>query len=395
MGKKVIFLTGATGFIGSNLVPKFIEHGYHIKALIRRKKENSKSRLLKAITRNGINLIDALNVVKEIDIIEGDITKENFGLSRDAISPLLKDTTDLFHCAAAVSFNNEKKDLLEAHNIAGTHNVLSFARFLNSPHIHYMSTAYVCGQRKGIIRENELNESQKFNNIYESIKCRAEELAQAYAKQHSIKITVYRPSVIVGDSKTGENYSNYGPYGILRIEDISLRKLRQELEKGSPIFKNSGAKITNGKFFIPLRVKGNNNKKLNLVTSNYALSAIFQIFISKENAGKTFHITNSDPPTVKLLKDCISELLDSDGIEFVGLSEFEKEPMKPWEKIFDKNIRIYTPYLLIDEPEFDDSNTRSIIKHTGLKQPYFDKNLVMKLLSYCRVMDYGKKIKVT
>ena len=392
--KKVIFLTGATGYIGSSLIPKFLEHGYRIKALIRPKKENSEDRLLQSLKRVYKNSTDLSRAIKEIDILEGDIVEKNFGLSKNIIKSLSQEVTDLFHCAAAVSFNENKKDILEAHNIDGTENLMLFARSFHNVHVHYMSTAYVCGQRKSIIKEGELNVGQKFNNIYENIKCTAEELAQNHAKRYGMKITIYRPSVIVGDSKTGENYSNYGPYGILRIEDISIRKLRKEFEKQNPFFQNSGAKIKNGKFFIPLRVKGNNNKKLNLVTSDYALEAIFQIFISKENIGRTFHITNSNPPKVKLLKDCISELLDVDGIEFVGLSEFKKEPMKAWEKIFDKNIRIYTPYLLIDEPKFDDSNTKQVVRHAKLEQPYFDKDLIMKLLEYSRVTDYGKKMKI-
>jgi len=391
MAKKVIFLTGATGYIGSSLIPKFLEHGYHIKALVRPKKDTSINRLSQALSRFYPSPTDISKVIKNIDIIEGDIAKENLGLSSSAIKSLSHEITDLFHCAAAVSFNEDKQALLRAHNIKGTEHIMSFARFFHNAHVHYMSTAYVCGQRKGVIKEQDLNVGQKFNNVYENIKCTAEELAHDYANRYNMKITIYRPSVIVGDSQTGTNYSNYGPYGILRIEDISIRKLRQEFEKQNPIFQNSAAKIKDGKFFIPLRVKGNNNKKLNLVTPDYAMEAIFQIFISKENIGKTFHITNSDPPKVRLLKDCISELLNVEGIEFVGLSEFEKKPMTPWELIFDKNIRIYTPYLLVDEPKFDDTNTQSVLKDCATKQVYFDKHLIMKLLRYSRSTGYGKK----
>ena len=390
MKKRCVFLTGATGYLGSNLIPEFIKNGCKLKLLVRAKKTSPYKRVEKSLLKIDDRRLSIDEIMQRAEIIEGDITARNLGLSKTVIDSLSKEVTDIFHCAAAISFDEEKENMLRKNNIEGTKNVLSFAKLLESIHFHYMSTAYVCGQRNDIVRENELNIGQKFNNKYENIKCMAEEIAQKYSSRYNFKATIYRPSVILGDSRTGKNYSTYGPYGILRIEDISIRKFKKEFEKGHPVLKKSGAEFINGIFFIPLRVIGSNSKTLNVITIDYALEVIIRIFLHSGNAGKTFHITNSNPPTVRLLKDCISELLDIEGIEFVGLSEFRKNPMKPWERIFNKSIGIYTPYLLIDEPRFDNTNTQNVLKGSNLKQPHFDKDLIIKLLGYSRSGNYGK-----
>lgn len=391
MKKRCIFLTGATGYLGSNLIPEFVKNGYGLKLLVRPKKISPYKRVIESLSRIDDRQINLDEIMRNTEIVEGDITARNLGLSKAVINSLSETVRDVFHCAAAVSFDEEKESMLRKNNIEGTKNVLSFSRIIDNVHFHYMSTAYVCGQRDDMVKEYELNIGQRFNNKYENIKCKAEEIVNEHSSRYNLQTTIYRPSVVVGDSKTGKNYSSYGPYGILRIEDISIRKFKKEFKKGHPVLKKSGAGFKNGIFFIPLRVLGSNTKTLNVITIDYALKAIIGIFMSGNNTGKTFHITNSNPPTVRLLKDCISELLGIEGIEFVGRSEFRKNPMKPWERIFNKSIGIYTPYLLIDEPRFDDTNTQKVLKDNDLNRPRFDKDFIIKLLRYSRSTNYGKR----
>lgn len=389
--KKYIFLTGGTGYLGSNLIPKFIENGYHLKLLVRAKKDNPRTRVIQCLSNTYNDSSEISDALEKIEILQGDVTKRNLGLTDYTVKSLAKEISNVFHCAAAVSFDEEKEDVVRRNNIEGTKNILSFMEKLQNVHLHYMSTAYVCGQRKDTVKEDELNIRQVFNNSYEKIKCESEGLVKKWTAQHNFKTTIYRPSVIVGDAKTGQNYSNYGPYGILRIVDLSIRRFKLEYKKGNPMLKNSGAKFEDGKFFIPLRVIGKYDKSLNLVNIDYVLEAIICIFKSKDNIGKTFHITNSHPPAVGLLKDCLCEILDVKGIKFVSPEDFKKEPMKPWEKLFNKNIEAYTPYLLFDEARFDDTNTQEVLKNSKVKQINFDNHLTMKLLSYSYSTNYGKK----
>ena len=101
-------------------------------------------------------------------------------------------------------------------NVEGTKNVLEFLE--EAPHferLHYVSTAYVSGTARGVFRETDLDVGQGFKNHYEETKFQAEvEVARS-----RVPCTIYRPGVVVGDSKTGETAKFDGPYFVLRAMD--------------------------------------------------------------------------------------------------------------------------------------------------------------------------------
>ena len=390
MTKKCIFLTGATGYLGSNLLPEFVKSGYRLKLLVRPQKMSSHERVAQSLLKIGNKQLTVSQIMQKIEILEGDIVTKNLGLSKSVIQNLSKEVTDVFHCAAAVSFDEEKESFLRKHNINGTENILSFTDMLDNTHLHYMSTAYVCGSRKGAVKENELDVGQGFYNSYERIKNQAESLTMDWTEKNKKITTVYRPSIIVGDSKTAGNFSNYGPYGILRMIDLSVSRLKHIYKKKNLLFKNNDIKMQDNIFYIPIRVIGRYEKPLNLITVDYAIKAIMSIFKNDNNIGKTYHITNSCPPTVGMLKDCIFDILKARGVKFVDAKVFDKKPMKIWESTFNRNIKLYQPYLLFDEPNFDTVNTQNVLRNKDIKQVKLDKNLITKLLAYCHSTKYGK-----
>ena len=238
--KKCIFLTGATGYLGSHLVPKFIEEGFSLKLLVRAKREDPRTRILECLSKIYPDKDKLSRVMDRIEILEGDMTQRNLGLTPKSIQGLSKEVSVLFHCAASVTFDEEKEAMLRKNNIEGIKNILSFAKRLPNIHLHYMGTAYVCGQRKGIVKEDELYLGQTFYNSYEKIKCEAEGLVRKWADKYNSRITIYRPSVIVGDYDTGQDYSNYGLYGIQRIVDLNIRKFKLEYKIGNRFLKDAG-----------------------------------------------------------------------------------------------------------------------------------------------------------
>ncbi|MFH1782288.1 MAG: SDR family oxidoreductase [Candidatus Omnitrophota bacterium] len=379
---KKIFITGATGFLGSNLIPKFIENGYGLKLLVRAKKDNPKSRLIQSLSNIYSDPLSISNALDNIEVLEGDVIKRDFGLSENNLRFLSQEISDIFHCAAAVSFDEEKENVVRKNNIEGTKNMLSFAEKIPNVHLHYMSTAYVCGQKSDMVKEKEVDLGQQFNNSYESSKCEAEILVRNWAAKCNSKVTIYRPSIIIGDSKTGKTQSNFGLYGILRIVDITVRGFKSKYNKGHSEIRAGGAQFDDGNFYIPLRAIGRREKTLNLVTIDYVSEVIMRIFKNKHNVGKTYHITNSHPPTMGLLKDCICETLKVSGIKFVLPEVFAANPIKSWERLLNKNIHIYTPYLLLKEAFFDDTNTQEVLKNSHIRHAKLDRQLIMKLLAY-------------
>ncbi len=392
MKKKCIFLSGATGYLGSNLIPEFTKNGYDLKLLVRAKKSSPKSRVIKVLSNIYSDSLSASNALNNIEVIEGDVTKRNFGLPENNLRFFSQKISDIFHCAATMSFDEDKEDAGRS-NIEGVKNMLSFAGKIPNVHFHYISTAYICGHRSDIVKEEETYVGQQFNNSYESSKCEAEILVKNWADRCNAKITIYRPSIIIGDSKTGKTQSNFGLYGMLRIADLAMRRFKSMHRKGNSVIKRSGAQYNDGDFHIPLRVIGQRDKTLNVVTIDYVLEVIIKIFKNRYNVGKTFHITNSRPPMIGLLKDCLFEILKVSGVKFVLSETFDKDPMKPWDRLFNKNIRVYTPYLLQQEAFFDDKNTQKILKNSHIKHVETGKQLIMKLLAYSQGLSTGKNNK--
>jgi len=390
MTKKCIFLTGATGYLGSNLLPEFVKNGYKLKLLVRPQKMNPHERVVQSLSKIDNKQLTVNQIMQNIEIFEGDIIKKNLGLTETVIRNLSKEVTDVFHCAAAVSFDEEKESLLRKHNINGTKNILSFTDMLDNAHLHYMSTAYVCGRKNGIVKEDEFDDKRGFNNSYEKIKHAAELLVKSWENKYQAKTIIYRPSVIIGDSDTGKNLSSYGLYGMFKTVDIGMRKLKIEFKKGNPYLKNAGIKLSGDTFFVPLRVLGNLNKTINLITIDYATRAIIHIFNNADSIGKAYHITNSSPPTMKVLKDCMCKVLKVTGTEFVLPKDIRNNPVKIWEKQFNEGLKLYSPYLLLDEPVFDDANTKNILRNTYVSQAKIDEVLITKLLTYCYSTKYGK-----
>ena len=100
-------------------------------------------------------------------------------------------------------------------NCGGTENVLAFSKLSGVRHFHYVSTAYVCGERDDVVFENQLDENQKFRNDYERSKFESETMV--HAADCFETTTVYRPGVIVGDSETGYTSMYHGLFLYLRL----------------------------------------------------------------------------------------------------------------------------------------------------------------------------------
>ncbi len=226
MSKKTVFLTGPTGFVGSYLLKIFIENGYKVYALARDKNERSgKERAINAVRfwdkntakRTGGNLV----------VLNGDIIKNNLGLSNNNVKQLVDEVEEIYHCAANTGFNLPIKTARLV-NVKGTENVLKLGYACSNKgklqKINYISTIYVCGDHKGVFDENCLNVGQQFNTTYEKSKYEAELLVEKYRKM-GLWINVFRPPIIIGESKTGKVPAfNQALYQTLHIWDSELLK---------------------------------------------------------------------------------------------------------------------------------------------------------------------------
>ena len=372
---KTILLTGGVGFLGSRLALKFINSGWAVLFWARNKgSESVEERITKSLGFWDPNYTRSQIQQEEVNV---DITKPLPKIK-------LKDINVIVHCAASISFRGqEENDFLERENIlkinfGGTKNVLDFALEFGIP-LHYISTAYVAGDREGKIFEDELDCGQKFHNPYEESKFLAEKMLRE--NMGRLPIAVHRPSIIVGDSVTGQTSTFTGFYGVYRI--FHLLKKRMTAEKGGDDFS------------LPINLFCNPASESNLVPVDFVADTIFALVTKGESAGKTFHITNESPPnfgeltekTLKIMRVKDFFLFDVENPSFVP--GYKDKIAKAMERIVKNEWEPYFPYIS-RRRVFDCRNARAILGD-AFKAPQITEDLLKKLLDYATDKNFGRE----
>ncbi len=148
-------------------------------------------------------------------VVTGDIRREDLGIDAESLSYLRPRVTQVWHLAALYDLA-VPQSIAYAVNVDGTERVLDFCASLPTPaRLQYISTCYVAGRRVGRIFEDELDCGQEFKNHYESTKFWAEGRVRRRAGE--IPVTIYRPAIVVGDSRTGETVKGDGPYAVVQL----------------------------------------------------------------------------------------------------------------------------------------------------------------------------------
>lgn len=204
----MIFITGSTGFLGREIVARLLLNDPQLRvALLVRDTlfESAASRARKCLSETiGEEFADS--ALDRVKVYRGDMEEKNLGLSSEDFIALSKEVTEIFHCAASTTLDLpiEKARLA---NVFGTKEVLSlcneaFKQQGKFPHLHHVSTAYVAGATNEVVSPDELRFDRGFRNTYEQSKAEAELLVRGFHPE--LHFTIYRPSIIVGNSVTGK-----------------------------------------------------------------------------------------------------------------------------------------------------------------------------------------------
>lgn len=207
-----------------------------------------------------------------VRLLTGDVAAMDMGLSGREFVELAAEVDVIHHCAAATYLGVDRQ-VAEQLNIEGTREVLELAR--EAKHLSrlvYWSTALVSGGRKGWVREEELVAPQRFRNVVEETRFRGEALVREAMK--SLPVTILRPSIVVGDSVTGEIDRFEGPYLLVLLMLSSPVDLR-----------------------VPL--PGSGDVPLNLVPIDFVVDAGFAIASEPRALGRTFHLVDPEPATAR------------------------------------------------------------------------------------------------
>ena len=360
---KKIFLTGATGFIGSHLARRLLDDGHYVKVLARSSKNSSaRHRVDSALRDIGTASSGSL------EVFEGDISLPNLGLKEGVAKRIAATTDEVWHCAASLSFMPEDREDIFRMNVNGTRHILQLVERTPTRRFQHVSTAYVAGNRSDLALETEVNVGQTFKNPYEESKCEAEMLIADAQRRGKVVASVYRPSIVIGDSKSGRATHFHGVYAFIRGLWTALERLRRRMPDGSLVK-------------LPLRVRGVEGTTLNFVPIDYVVDGMIQIARRHDSAGGTFHLTNPVPTENRFWLPHICRVLRVEGIQLVGENSFLKTPMTRLEALFERQMAFYYQYLQ-GEPRFDCRRTLTALKNTGIECPRITVEFIQKMAGW-------------
>jgi thioester reductase-like protein len=266
-----VLVTGFPGFIGARLVRALLAQDAkaRVTALVERR--------MAAAAAAAAREIDA----ERIEILAGDISERRLGLSDPDYERLAGETRAAYHLAAIYDLS-VPLELAQRVNVDGTGNVLELcARCKRLERLHYVSTAYVAGVRKGVVYEHELALGQRFKNHYESTKFQAEVWVRQAMDR--LPVTIYRPAIVVGDSRSGETSKFDGPYYMLRVISLASR------------------------WHMPIPRFGRSEAPFNVVPVDFVIAAMTRAGGDSALAGRTLHLVDPEPISAARVFDVLAQ----------------------------------------------------------------------------------------
>jgi nucleoside-diphosphate-sugar epimerase len=350
-----IFLTGTTGFLGGKLLTNLLQSTTHNLYVLVRDIEKAE-RLVSSLPGDATN---------RITLLRGDITKPNCGLNEEEINKLTNEVSIFYHLAALVKFDQELRDEIFSINYNGTEQALELAKRLHVSKFFYISTAYTVGKHAHGIEELYPIDVAG-HNPYEDSKVQSEHLAFTYSKDFDVSI--FRPSIIVGDSITGEADSEFTLYGFMRALDVFKRRISRSSEEPDRVY----------------RVLGSKHATSNFVPVNY-VADILALAESKAKPNTIYNITNPDPATNFDILTLIKNALDFNQLEII--ENAENANLTAEEVRLNEMISVFIDYLSRSF-DFKDDNTVELIKGSEIEHLHMpEETLKMIINAYFGIQD--------
>ena len=269
---EVVLLTGLPSFPARTLCEEIVRTSSRtlVHALVRSKQEADAREFLDALP---------LEQRARVQLIEGDAAAMDLGLSGAEFKTLAAEV-DRIHHTAAISYLGADHATASRVNEDGAREILEFAAACPQLKclVHH-STALVSGDRTGLVKEEELQEGQRFRNVVEETKARAEKRMRA--QMGKLPIAVVRPSMVVGDSQTGDIDRLDGPYLLVLL-------------------------IVTSPADIALPLPGRGDVPLNIVPADFVAKAARAIGLDPRAPGRTFHVVDPAPLTARRVFELVA-----------------------------------------------------------------------------------------
>jgi nucleoside-diphosphate-sugar epimerase len=347
--KPTVFLTGATGFLGMEVLARLLEEGdREVLALIRASDDAAAEQRLDDVVAKLWD--DPTQHRSRVTAVRGDVTAPGLGLG-DRRDEWAARTGAVMHCAASISFDLPLAEA-RAINVDGTARVLDFAvdaqardgleRFV------HVSTAYVAGRYEGTFRERQLDAGQAFRNTYEETKADAESIVTL---ARELGPAIARPSIVVGESDSGWTPAFNVLYWPLRAFSRGM-------------FKE-----------VPALADGH----VDVVPIDYVADSLVHL-LGRREAGVFNLVSGRNAPRVAELVNLASDYFGKPHPKLV-------EPVPP-EHVGDDQGDVFVPYFDM-RVVFDDTRARSVLGPAGIEAPIL-RDYFGKLMEYATAARWGK-----
>ena len=346
-----MLITGATGFLGMELLMRYLERGdREIVTLVRAPSDEAAQERIDAVLRNLFGS-DADRYRPRVTALRSDLTASRLGLSRARYDELADTVELIVHSAASVEFALPLQEA-RAINVEGTRRMLELAeRASRLEHFAHISTAYVAGTHAGAFGESDFDLGQEFRNSYEQSKFEAERLIRS---QTGIPFSILRPSIVVGDRRSGWTSAFNVLYWPLRAFARGL-------------FTEVPAVAT---------------APVDVVSVDYVADAIHALCETTSGQGETYHlIAGSKASTIGELANAASRYFKLPAPAVRSPSEFRGATIE--------GGRAYFPYFAV-ATRFEDARTRARLEPLGLRvSPLGD--YLERLLDFATRSRWGKR----
>jgi len=326
-----VFLTGATGGLGREILSWILEgmRPAHVTVLVRGRDEGAVHRRLDDLGRYVGEWRPELDFSR-VSAVRGDITQPALGLHPAIRGELTRSVTHVVHSAATIQLT-VPLSRARAINLGGTRRLLRFAEGCpNLVRLAHVSTAYVAGDRSGVITEDQLDCGQGFLNAYERSKFETERLVRK--RMPTLPVAVIRPSIVVGDSRDGHAASLATILPVLR--HVASGRLRT--------------------------LPGRGSAPLNLVPVDYVAAAILRVLCTPGSEGGTFHVTAGGGRRITIRQLCELAIRQvgqkpEQELRFTG----ERRPEPSGDPLYE-DLSCFFDYLS-GAKDFDDSRFRRLV----------------------------------
>jgi len=371
---ETILVTGATGFLGQRIIGVLLEKypAARLAIMLRKKRELSVEERLHGIVKQAVAPERRESALSRIEVFPTeDISDERCGLAPENYRTVAGRVTRIIHAAATVRFDHPL-DYARRINVGGTRNVLELAEEAAGRGVlrsfTYIGTAFVAGERKGLVRENELAAGQTFRNTYEMTKFEAEKLVRS--RMGVVPTVIARPSIIVGDSRTGATTSFKTLYWPLKI----LVKHNWRIIPASP------------------------DGIVDLVPVDFVAEAVVALSFTPEAVGSCFHLC-AGPERCLTVGDVVTA-----ATTFFSLKSSFYIPPGPffavvrpllYATLWGKKRRMlrdaamYRPYFRV-RTLFDTACSENMLAPAGIRMPELSRFLD-RLFHFCRETDWGAR----